>query len=48
MPFSVAMAAFMAALVLIPVGWLAVTSLREDASRIFTLALDARTSKGMR
>jgi iron(III) transport system permease protein len=38
MPFSVAMAAFMAALVLIPIGWLAVTSLRDDASKLFTLA----------
>jgi len=37
-PFSVFMAAFMAALVLIPVSWLVVTSLREDASKVFTLA----------
>jgi len=38
LPFSAATAAFMAALVLIPVGWLAVTSLREDASKAFTFA----------
>ena len=38
MPFSVAMAALMAALVLIPVAWLTVSSLREDASKAFTFA----------
>jgi iron(III) transport system permease protein len=38
MPFSVAAAAFMAALVLIPVGWLTVSSLRDDASKAFTFA----------
>jgi len=38
MPFSIATATFMAALVLVPMGWLAVTSLRDDASKLFTLA----------
>jgi iron(III) transport system permease protein len=38
MPFSVAAATFMAALVLIPVGWLTVSSLRDDASKVFTFA----------
>jgi iron(III) transport system permease protein len=38
MPFSIAAATFMAALVLVPMGWLAVTSLQDDASKVFTLA----------
>jgi iron(III) transport system permease protein len=38
MPFSVATAAFMAALVLVPMAWLAVTSLQDDASKAFTFA----------
>lgn len=37
-PFSLAMVALLAALVLLPMFWLTVTSLRDDATKAFTLA----------
>jgi iron(III) transport system permease protein len=37
-PFSIAMMLLLAALVIEPMGWLAVTSLRDDAAKHFTLA----------
>src|SRR5258706_14980350 len=37
-PFSVAMVLLLALLVLLPMFWLALTSVRDDASKAFTLA----------
>src|SRR5438094_10345697 len=37
-PFSVAMVLLLAALVLLPMFWLGLTSLRDDATKAFTLA----------
>jgi ABC-type spermidine/putrescine transport system permease subunit I len=41
-PFSIAIALLLAMLVLLPLGWLAVTSLTDDSLKHFTLAHYAR------